>query len=92
VIGNYSLCNLPVWCSCRICISYSIRQRCPTCLQPAGQTQYNKLDFYAGHEYKTACVKRTCDPRSNLFHLVWPFSNKGCTPLVYDLMWNRQSH
>jgi len=31
VIGNYLWCNLPVWCSCRTCINYSIRQGCATC-------------------------------------------------------------
>jgi len=28
---NYLWCNLPVWCSCRTCINYSIRQGCATC-------------------------------------------------------------
>jgi len=31
VIGNYLWCNLPVWCSCRTCINYSVRQGCATC-------------------------------------------------------------
>jgi len=44
VMGNYLWCNLPVWCTC---INYSIRRVCN--LRPAGQMQYNKLDFYAGH-------------------------------------------
>jgi len=31
VIGNYLRCNLPVWCSCRTCIKYSMRQGCAIC-------------------------------------------------------------
>ena len=31
MIGNYLWCNLPVWCSCRACINYSVRQGCATC-------------------------------------------------------------
>jgi len=31
VIGNYLWCNLPVWCSCRTCINYSVRHGYATC-------------------------------------------------------------
>jgi len=30
-MGNYLWCNLPVWCSCRTCTNYSVRQGCATC-------------------------------------------------------------
>jgi len=30
-MGKYLWCNLPVWCSCRTCINYSIQQGGATC-------------------------------------------------------------